>query len=361
MNNFSLQNGAFIKNEMPFTQVTNSVLRNDNLSLKAKGLYSLIQSYITMDTFVLFKWFLLKHCVEGKKSFEGAWKELKDNGYLKQYRIRVKESNKYIYQYQLLFTPDLTTPSLVNIGINGEIIEPPQNGGGSNNDENEPPQNGGGSNRTGFKSDVVQNRVYNNNTDLNNTNQNNIVFNNHSINHEKSLNNNALLSNVLEPIDGMNKKAAKYIVRGELLADKLFPYWYAADKTRTTEAIHYMSDWDIFSNEEKDEYKKSVFILFNNALIDMCCSTDNPIKVKGKVIKYSEIIDKINEYAEFSDDYISISKFQDSAISDYENADRNMAKIKQSIKSPLNYMISCIWNSMQVGDIGMLSQIKRII
>jgi len=159
-----------------------------------------------------------------------------------------------------------------------------------------------------------------------------------------------------EPIDGLNKQKAKFIVMTELHGDKVIPYWYAEDKIRITEAIHYMTDWNIFSKDNSDEFQKSVFILFNNALIDMCCCTEEPIKVKGKSVKYYEIIDKINELAEFTEEYISIDKFKDTAMIDYEKGNS-----KGNISNPLNYMISCIWNAMQSGHIGMLSQINKIV
>lgn len=38
-----------------FSQVSNVALRDSRLSLKAKGLYSLIESYITMENYVLYK------------------------------------------------------------------------------------------------------------------------------------------------------------------------------------------------------------------------------------------------------------------------------------------------------------------
>lgn len=45
--------GAFIKKEVPFAQVSNHALRDDKLSLKAKGLYALIQSYLTLPDLTL--------------------------------------------------------------------------------------------------------------------------------------------------------------------------------------------------------------------------------------------------------------------------------------------------------------------
>lgn len=104
--------GRFRKKRVNFAMVSNEAIRNENLSLKAKGLYALIQSYITIEDFTLYKSFLLSQCKEGKKSFETAWKELKDNGYLVQYRMQDAKTKHFFWEYELL-----------------DVVEPvPQNG-----------------------------------------------------------------------------------------------------------------------------------------------------------------------------------------------------------------------------------------
>lgn len=114
--------GSFRVKRNPFTQVSNSALRDNNLSLKGKGLYSLIQSYITIPNFILYKGHLMSICKEKVKAFNSAWKELKDNGYLKQYRIPKGKNDSFVYEYELLDIADPTTPSLVNLNKHGEVI-----------------------------------------------------------------------------------------------------------------------------------------------------------------------------------------------------------------------------------------------
>lgn len=99
------QSGAFRKKRVYFSQVSNAALRDNSLSLKAKGLYSLIQSYITIEDFVLYKTTLKKQCIEGEKAFEATWKELKDAGYLIQYRLQ-DDKGCYFYEYDLLDQAD---------------------------------------------------------------------------------------------------------------------------------------------------------------------------------------------------------------------------------------------------------------
>lgn len=99
------QSGAFRKKRTYFSQVSNAALRDNSLSLKAKGLYSLIQSYITIEDFTLYKNTLKKQCIEGEKAFEATWKELKDAGYLIQYRLQ-DDKGCYFYEYDLLDQAD---------------------------------------------------------------------------------------------------------------------------------------------------------------------------------------------------------------------------------------------------------------
>ena len=161
-----------------FTMVSNFALRDTNLSRKAKGLYAEIYSYITIPNFKLSKSYLIKQGIEGESAFNTMWNELKEKGYLKQYRIRsYKNSNGFIYEYELLDKPDLTTPYLINIKIDGSQGTV-HNRKSSNSEDGEkstlsknknldfvPPQF-----YTLYNSHNIQNLCDNNNTDNNNTN-----------------------------------------------------------------------------------------------------------------------------------------------------------------------------------------------
>lgn len=106
--------GVFKKKKVKFAQVSNLALRDENLSLKAKGLYSMIQSYITIENFTLYKNTLIKQCKDKEGSFNTAWKELKDNGYLVQEKKRTSNGSFY-YEYDLLDEP-FTTPQFSTHG-----------------------------------------------------------------------------------------------------------------------------------------------------------------------------------------------------------------------------------------------------
>ena len=103
----NIKNGAFKRKKINFTQVSNIALRDKKLSLKAKGLYSLIQSFITIENFTLYKNTLRKYCSEGNKAFESTWKELKDCGYLVQEKHQNSDGTFY-YIYDLLDAPNQT-------------------------------------------------------------------------------------------------------------------------------------------------------------------------------------------------------------------------------------------------------------
>lgn len=102
--------GYFRKKKINFSMVSNTIIRDEKISLKAKGLYALIQSYITVDDFILYKGFLQSKCLEGKKAFDGAWQELKEAGYLKQYRMQDAETKRFCWEYELLDEPEAIPP-----------------------------------------------------------------------------------------------------------------------------------------------------------------------------------------------------------------------------------------------------------
>lgn len=70
---------------MPYTQISNGILRDFSLSLPAKGLYLTLRSFAGLPNFCLKK-NRLKNTFSGSNyEFEQAWKELKICGYLKHF------------------------------------------------------------------------------------------------------------------------------------------------------------------------------------------------------------------------------------------------------------------------------------
>ena len=150
-----VKNGSFRNKKIYFTQVSNNALRDKTLSLKAKGLYCIIQSFITIEGFTLYKSMLENQCKDKETSFDSAWKELKDSGYLIQYKVKDCNTGKWIYQYDLLDIPQVENP-------HGEKPTGGKPTGGKPT----------GGKPTGGKQGGYNN-TYINNTYINNTNNNN--------------------------------------------------------------------------------------------------------------------------------------------------------------------------------------------
>lgn len=167
-------NGKIVKRENRFTMVSNSVLQDPDLSLKAIGLYSKINSYLTITEWTLYKSFLERKCKEGQRSFDKAWKELLEAGYLIMRKIK-GEDGKFYYEYELL--DEKKSPS--RDGRNDKKLplqdeKPPLQNVPLENVplQNVPLQDAGGGKCTPAK------RGSYNNTDFNNTLNNNTLNNN---------------------------------------------------------------------------------------------------------------------------------------------------------------------------------------
>lgn len=131
------KSGVIRKKRTYYAQVSNTALRDETLSLKAKGLLAIIESYLTLDGFILYKDFLISKSTDGECSFRGAWKELKDHGYLIQYKLKDNETKQFYYEYEICdnphvenrpmaHTPQVEFPHVANLG-NGDSTsgEPP--------------------------------------------------------------------------------------------------------------------------------------------------------------------------------------------------------------------------------------------
>lgn len=114
-----MADGSF-RQKSGFTIVQNSIARDKNISMKAKGLYLIIQSYITMPNRVWLKSDFMEKVQEGQKPFDSAWNELKENGYLKVHITM--NGNKFEREYELL---DVAAPGAHTFYYNsaGEVTK----------------------------------------------------------------------------------------------------------------------------------------------------------------------------------------------------------------------------------------------
>ena len=119
-----IQDG-FFRNKTAFVPIPQVIAKDKELSLKAKGLYLLIQSYITIPNFKLYKSYLMSVCIEGQCSFD-SWNELKNKGYLKIFKIAKADTKGFYYEYDLLDIAEPDTPSLIVVRRDGTIAEKTQ-------------------------------------------------------------------------------------------------------------------------------------------------------------------------------------------------------------------------------------------
>lgn len=89
-----------IRHKPGFTAVQNTVARDENLSLRAKGLFLVIQADITIPNKVCKKSDFFNKACEGEKAFESAWNDLKEAGYLKTHVYT--RDGKFVNEYELL-------------------------------------------------------------------------------------------------------------------------------------------------------------------------------------------------------------------------------------------------------------------
>lgn len=101
-----------------YTTICNRIYKNSNLSLKAKGLLSLILSLSTHWNLSVSG--LAAICKEGKTSINNTIKELIDQGYIN--RVQLRKDNKFNgYQYIVFESPDLSYTQNTYTGKDKEL------------------------------------------------------------------------------------------------------------------------------------------------------------------------------------------------------------------------------------------------
>ena len=94
---------GFFRSKKGFTVVQNEITRDRGISLKAKGLYLVIQANITMPDKRWRKEDFQAMTCEGKKAFDSAWNELKESGYLRVHMY--SKGVTWTVEYELLDEP----------------------------------------------------------------------------------------------------------------------------------------------------------------------------------------------------------------------------------------------------------------
>lgn len=91
-----------LRQEMGFTQVPNDFLRNPKISIKAKGMLSLLLSY--PDDWVVYKSVIIKSIKESRTAVDTVFAELEDLGYIKKEKKRNADGT-FAYAYYVSAVP----------------------------------------------------------------------------------------------------------------------------------------------------------------------------------------------------------------------------------------------------------------
>lgn len=115
------ETGRFRQKRTAFTATSNKVLFDDNLSMDTKTLHSMITYYISIPDFTLYKSHLQKQTGCGTTAFNRMWKELKENGYLEQYKFQ-DDKGTFYYEYELFDEPQEAEiqPYMQNVYMDGQ-------------------------------------------------------------------------------------------------------------------------------------------------------------------------------------------------------------------------------------------------
>ncbi len=336
-------NGVF-KKKKGFTIVVNTITRNSNLSLKAKGLFSLISSYITMEELKLTKNFIFNKCMEGEKAFNSTWIELKEKGYLKVY-MRPGSENGWIVEYELLDEPraDAHTYYLSKTGqVTMTNITKAKNKNRAKNkdkdkackasakeDEIALPQ------KVGYGERTPQNGS--NAKGGNKVNTFNNTFDNTIINQSINLN---------------DYKYQREIEDGENDFSNGIPLSFCESKHKMSRVIKNLSDWEVRMRDKVYAIDKAEYKLFVEALIEMA-TEKSVMTYKGQKVKARDVISKINECLN-EDEMGALDLFVKMTLEDYITGTR-----VSDVRSYKAYMKSCIWNSFSTFRVRYKSEFKK--
>lgn len=100
-----------------YTKIDNYLFQDKNLSLKAKGLLSLILSLNDNWSFSVNG--LTKICLEQKTAIKRALDELKQNGYLLTQKLK-DDKGKFYYNYTFYERPDIDNPIIASLSLDND-------------------------------------------------------------------------------------------------------------------------------------------------------------------------------------------------------------------------------------------------
>lgn len=323
--------------------IPKSVMIDERLTVKSKGIYAYFCSFTgTGDTAFPTKEIILKHLGISENTYYKFYKVLADLNYITAVQRHI-DGKLSVNDYYLSDNPDEAKASKSRIILtsnqslkNKDTVEAPDlipQYLKNQDTENQYPKNQDTENKD---------------TNINNNNKNSI--NKNSIENLSFFDGESFVDIKGERVSEEEKQEIVDL----LLKGRHIPYVYNQSEAAMTVIIHFITCWDTFyPNGYENEYKQKVYNLFNQALIEMCCA-QQPMNLKGRLVKYYNVIDKINTLADFQDTYIDISEISELVMSNYMKGSET-----KHIINPLQYMKSCIWDAMLTENIGMYENLYQ--
>jgi uncharacterized phage protein (TIGR02220 family) len=101
-----------MRNENPFTAISNDFLRDPKLSFRSKGILAMLLSHSA--NFKIYKKDVVRYGTESDMAVDTAWKELVDAGYITSEFVWNKELGRNVWTHNISHepTPPIPTPSV---------------------------------------------------------------------------------------------------------------------------------------------------------------------------------------------------------------------------------------------------------
>ena len=359
---------GFFRCKEGFTVVQNVISRDKNVSMKAKGLYLVIQSYITMQDKKWLKSDFEDMVGEGEKAFNNAWNELKEAGYLKTHIY--PNSGKFTNEYELLDRPE-TGPHTYYYNKDGVVTNTNEtkkkavhNPLGDDKDkkiqveeEERNPQKGiyaKGSNANGNNGKGTNaNGGDKNNSSLIKTDYKNISSIPSFIpitGDEEEVERMKELLTPPEVLDDKTRVPGVIVQTGVNIVtkNKGIPIDLAYNPIQMKQVILALCDWNSFIDDDSmPGFNREIYRTVIETLTEMC-TTIEPMQLKGSIVTYKNVIDQLNRIYKKRESVRGIlSTFMDTIIEKYREA-----SAKTKIKNPKLYLRSMIWEILNIWDIG---------
>ena len=131
---------------------------------------------------------------------------------------------------------------------------------------------------------------------------------------------------------------------------------YSNNRAQIEDTVHKATNYgQVCENySEQNQYTHAVFCLFNDALIDML-NSEQIMYLNRQKVSSEMVNDKFFQCLGNAHNLFDTKALIELASSDYIKGCQWNSARGTDVKSPLNYMKSCIWNAMLVGKIGLLN------